>query len=107
VRSVTANHEDWIGEAKGRKAEKSDNDEEDFPQTKRMNANENHTRYGFYEQRPCHTSAATPQGSSTSQPAHRLGTAPLPLLYLLMKERAKLRPCFASTKFGWSRRAAS
>jgi hypothetical protein len=39
VRGVTPNHEDWIGEAKGRKAEKSDNDEEDFPQTKRVNAN--------------------------------------------------------------------
>jgi hypothetical protein len=39
VRGVTANHEDGIGEAKGGKAEKSDNDEEDFSQTKRVNAN--------------------------------------------------------------------
>jgi hypothetical protein len=39
VRGVTPNHEDRIGETKGRKAEKSDNDEEDFSQTKRVNAN--------------------------------------------------------------------
>jgi hypothetical protein len=39
VRGVTPNHEDWVGEAKGRKAEKSDKDEEDFSQTKRANAN--------------------------------------------------------------------
>jgi hypothetical protein len=39
VRGVTPHHEDWVGEAKGRKAEKIDNDEEDFPQTKRVKAN--------------------------------------------------------------------
>jgi hypothetical protein len=39
VRGVTLHHEDWVGEAKGRKAKKSNNDEEDFPQTKRVNAN--------------------------------------------------------------------
>ena len=39
VRGVTPNHEDWVGEAKGRKAEKSDTDEEDFPETKGANAN--------------------------------------------------------------------
>jgi hypothetical protein len=39
VCGVPPNNEDWIGEAQGRKTEKSDNDEEYFSQTKRVNAN--------------------------------------------------------------------
>jgi hypothetical protein len=35
---VTPNHEDRVGKAIGREAEKSDNDEEDLPQAERVDA---------------------------------------------------------------------
>ena len=38
VRTVTLCHEQWIGEAKGGKAEKRNDDEKDFPEGKWLNA---------------------------------------------------------------------
>ena len=52
-----AGHEDWIGKAKRREEKEGDRDEERFPESEGIEADEYHSKYGFYS-----NACATPSG---------------------------------------------
>jgi hypothetical protein len=69
VPTVTADHQNRIGKAEGRKTEQGDEEQNDFPNGERVNADQNHTRYGFYST-GCATSAAAAHAATARLPSH-------------------------------------
>ena len=57
----TRGHKKRIGEADGRrKTEQSSHEDEDFLQGKWVNADEDHSGYGYYQQWPCQSQLMDP-----------------------------------------------